>query len=189
MRIVFIGPPGAGKGTQSARLAKHLGLPHLSTGDILRKAIRDGTDLGLQVGPIMRQGKLVSDELMLGVVSERLDQEDCDNGYLLDGFPRTVPQAIAFDQLLADRGTAIDHVIELRVPDEELRSRLESRFRELESPRPDDRPEAIPKRLNVYHTETSPLLNFYTGHGQVLKTIDGTGTMDTVFQRIVAAVS
>ena len=189
MRIVFIGPPGAGKGTQCTRLANHLGLPHLSTGDILRSAISDGTALGQQVGPIMQQGKLVNDELMLGVVSERLAQPDCRDGYLLDGFPRTVPQANAFREHLASRNAGLDHVIELRVPDEELRDRLELRFRQMEDPRPDDRPEAIPRRLQIYHTETSPLLNFYAGLNGVLKTIDGTGTMDVVFARILAAVS
>jgi adenylate kinase len=188
MRIVFIGPPGAGKGTQSARLARHLRIPHLSTGDILRVAKKAGTDLGKIVGPIMDAGQLVGDDLMLGVVTERLSQKDCDNGYMLDGFPRTVPQASAFCQYLKDNQQSLDHVIELRVADVELRKRLELRFHHISDPRPDDRPESIPHRLQVYHTETEPLLSFYSKLDDVLKTIDGLGTMDTVFERILIAI-
>ncbi len=188
MRIVFIGPPGAGKGTQCQRLAAHLNLPHLSTGDILRSAIREGTKLGQVVGPIMEQGGLVSDDLMLGVVSERLMQPECANGYLLDGFPRTVPQAAAFRDYLASHGQQLDHVVELRVADEELEKRLELRFRQMEHPRPDDRPESVPNRLRLYHAETEPLLSFYAEQNDLLKTIDGTGSMETVFQRILATL-
>lgn len=188
MRIVFIGPPGAGKGTQSARLARYLKIPHLSTGDILRVAKRAGTDLGKIVGPIMDAGGLVGDELMLDVVSERLSFGDCNEGFLLDGFPRTVPQAASFCKHLEDQNQRLDHVIELRVADVELRKRLETRFRDLQDPRRDDHPDAIPHRLDVYHTETSPLLGFYSRLGGVLKTVDGLGSMDTVFERILLAI-
>lgn len=188
MRIVFIGPPGAGKGTQSARLARYLKIPHLSTGDILRAAKKAGTDLGKIVGPIMDAGGLVGDELMLDVVSERLLTADCRNGFLLDGFPRTVPQAAGFCKHLEGKSQRLDHVIELRVADVELRKRLETRFQDLKDPRPDDHPDAIPRRLNVYHNEISPLLGFYSRLGGVLKTIDGLGSMDTVFERILLAI-
>lgn len=188
MRIVFIGPPGAGKGTQCARLADHFQIPHLSTGDILRAAVASGSQLGQQVAPIMEQGGLVSDELMLGVVGERLQQADCANGYLLDGFPRTVPQATAFTRVLEGEQARLDHVIELRVADEELQQRLEMRFQQMDNPRPDDRPESIPNRLRVYHTATEPLLGYYAGLPDLLKTVDGHGPMDIVFHRIVAAI-
>jgi adenylate kinase len=184
MRIVFIGPPGAGKGTQSVRLARYLKIPHLSTGDILRAAKKAGTDLGKIVGPIMDSGGLVGDELML----ERLSSDDCANGFLLDGFPRTVPQAAGFCKHLEEKGQRLDHVIELRVADVELRKRLEARFQDLRDPRPDDHPDAIPRRLNVYHNETSPLLGFYSRLGGVLKTVDGLGSMDNVFERILLAI-
>jgi adenylate kinase len=188
MRVVFIGPPGAGKGTQCARLASHLAIPHLSTGDILRQAVQDETELGRRVGPIMEQGGLVSDDLMMGVVRERLARPDCANGYLLDGFPRTVPQAESLVEYLAAVGQQLDHVVELRVPDDELRRRLEQRFRQMEQPRPDDHPDAIPNRLEVYHSETAPLLDYYSRAAGVLKTVDGTGSMDDVFQRIIDAL-
>jgi adenylate kinase len=188
MRIVFIGPPGAGKGTQSARLARYLNIPHLSTGEILRSARKAGTDLGKIVGPIMDSGGLVGDELMLDVVAERLVADDCANGFLLDGFPRTVPQAKAFDQFLASKSMKIDHVIEMRVADVEIIKRLEARFRDLKDPRADDHPESIPRRLHVYHTETSPLLGYYSRRGGVLKKVDGLGTVDTVFDRILLAI-
>lgn len=188
MRIVFIGPPGAGKGTQSARLARYLGIPHLSTGEILRNAKKAGTDLGKIVGPIMDSGGLVGDELMLDVVAERLAADDCNAGFLLDGFPRTVPQAKAFDQFLASRSMQIDHVIELRVADVEIIKRLETRFRDMKDPRADDNPESIPRRLNVYHNETSPLLGYYARQGNVLKKVDGLGTVDTVFDRILLSI-
>ncbi len=189
MRIVFIGPPGAGKGTQAVRLADHLGIPHLSTGDILRSAKRAGTDLGKRVAPIMDAGGLVNDELMLGVVRERLAQDDCGGGFLLDGFPRTIPQATGLQQMLQQSAQQLDYVIELRVADDELKKRLERRFHEMENPRADDQPEAIPKRLAKYHSETAPLLDFYRGRDRLLKTIDGIGSIDEVFDRILAAIA
>ena len=189
MRIVFIGPPGAGKGTQAIRLAAHLNIPHLSTGDILRAAKQAGTELGKKVAPIMAAGGLVSDELMLGVVDERLAEGDCRNGYLLDGFPRTIPQAEAFAEMLSSQNSCLDCVIELRVDDDELKKRLELRFHQLDSPRPDDMPEAIPRRIEVYHRETKPLLEFYSQTDGLLKSIDGSGSIDDVFERIIGSIS
>ena len=190
MRIVFVGPPGAGKGTQSTRLARHLGVPHLSTGDILRAAKKDGTELGKIVGPIMDKGGLVSDDLIVEVVRERISQDDCKNGYLLDGFPRTLPQAEAYQACLDESGQTLDHVLELRVSDVELRKRLEQRLRNVANPRPDDSPSAIPHRLATYHSETQPVINFYSRirFDGVLKVIDGLGTMDDVFDRILIAL-
>lgn len=190
MRVVMIGPPGAGKGTQSIRLADHLEIPHLSTGDILRAAKRAGTEIGKIVGPIMDRGHLVSDELIVGVVRERIAGDDCHSGYVLDGFPRTLPQAMSYQVFLDDTAQAIDHVVELRVDDEELKSRLEARYHKLENPREDDKPEHIPRRLDIYHSDTRPLVDFYASQkfNGVLKRIDGIGTMDEVFQRILDAI-
>ncbi len=188
MRIVFIGPPGAGKGTQCARLTGFLGIPHLSTGEILRVAKQNETPLGRVVGPIMDSGELVSDDLMMGVISERLAHADCRDGYLLDGFPRTVPQAEALCVWIQATGQRLDHVIELRVDKDELRNRLSMRFRNLSNPRADDRPELIIQRLLVYQMETKPLVNFYAARDGLLKTINGIGTMDDVFHRILVAI-
>lgn len=188
MRIVFIGAPGAGKGTQATKLAEFLTIPHLSTGEILRAAKKAGTELGRLVAPIMASGGLVSDEMMLDVVKERLAADDCCNGYLLDGFPRTIPQAEAYQQFLTDRQEKLDHVIELSVGDEELTRRLESRYHQLEEPRPEDLPEAIPHRLQLYHSQTKPLLDFYRQFDGVVISIDGVGDVDDVFGRVIAAI-
>ena len=183
MLIVFIGPPGAGKGTQSQRLVDHLGILHLSTGEMLREAKRDQTDLGKVVGPIMDRGELIPDTLMIKVITERLDQPDCEKGCLLDGFPRTRVQAEALNELLGKQGRQVDAVIELRVEKKELERRLIARHDQLEDPRPEDRPEAIPRRLNLYFSQTEPLLDYYHDRG-VLISIDGMGTTDQVFDRI-----
>lgn len=183
MLIVFIGPPGAGKGTQSQRLVDHLGILHLSTGEMLREAKRDQTDLGKVVGPIMDRGELIPDTLMIKVITERLDQPDCEKGCLLDGFPRTRVQAEALNELLGKQGRQVDAVIELRVEKKELERRLIARHDQLEDPRPEDRPEAIPRRLNLYFSQTEPLLDYYQDRG-VLISIDGMGTTDQVFDRI-----
>ena len=162
MRVVMIGPPGAGKGTQSVRLAEYLEVPHLSTGELLRSAKNAGTELGKLVAPIMDVGGLVDDDLMVKLVKERLANEDCLDGFLLDGFPRTVPQAEAFQVFLEESEQAINHVVHMQVDDEETTKRLIARFKDLENPREDDRPEAIPVRLKAYHSETSPLIEFYS---------------------------
>ena len=179
MRIVFIGPPGVGKGTQAARLTEHLGILHLSTGDMLRQAAADKTPLGLQSQAFLLAGKLVPDEVMLNLVSERLAKADCAGGYLLDGFPRTLGQAEALDTLLARRQTPLSVVLELQVGVEELIRRLRARGRE------DDRPEVIRERLDQYARRTAPLSDCYRRQG-LLHTIDGGGTPDEVFRRIRA---
>jgi len=190
MRVVMIGPPGAGKGTQSIRLAVHLKIPHLSTGELLRAAKRKGTEIGKIVGPIMDAGNLVSDDLIVGVVKERINQEDCRNGYLLDGFPRTLPQAEAYQEHLRYINQSIDHVIEMRVDDDEIHKRLEARYHQLAKPREDDKPEAIPRRLAAYHSETRPLVDYYAApeFEGTLKVVDGIGSMDVVFQRILDSI-
>lgn len=188
MFLVFIGPPGAGKGTQAQRLVEHLRIPHLSTGDMLRSAVQQGTELGKQAGPVMAASQLVSDELMIGIVRERLAQSDCAPGCLLDGFPRTIAQAAALDKMFAETGRSLRAVLELRVPDAELRRRLLGRFHELKNPREDDRPEAVPARLETYRKQTQPVLDYYRDSG-LLATIDGLGSTDEVFQRILSAIS
>lgn len=188
MLLIFIGPPGAGKGTQSKRLCDRYRIPHLSTGDILRKAKAEGTELGKVVGPIMDSGGLVNDQLMIQVVDERLHQPDCRCGFLLDGFPRSLPQAEALDGLLASKHQKLNAVIELHVPREELQRRLVNRFAELANPRPEDRPEQICHRLDLYEKITAPLLRYYRGR-QLLLTVDGLGSTDQVFERIIGGLS
>jgi adenylate kinase len=181
MRIVFIGPPGGGKGTQSAQLIGHLKIPHLSTGDMLRKARAEKTPLGLESEQYIAAGKLVPDPLILGLIRQRLAAADCAQGYLLDGFPRTVGQAQALDAMLAESGTPLSAVLELRVDTEELVRRLSLRGRE------DDKPEVIRERLVQYAHQTEPVTDYYRGQG-LLHTIDGSGTPDEVFARIKALV-
>ncbi len=191
MRIIFIGPPGAGKGTQSVKLAEHLKIPHLSTGEILRSAKKAQTEIGKLVAPVMDAGGLVSDDLIFGVVKERLEQQNSTTGYLLDGFPRTIRQASDLNDYLTKNDQSLDHVIELRVADEIVQKRLVDRFQNLENPREDDRPEAIPRRLRVYHSQTQPILKFYSSKDfpNLLKVVDGVGTMDEVFQRILTQIA
>jgi adenylate kinase len=187
VRIVFIGPPGAGKGTQAKLLAERLGIAHLSTGDILRQASQSGTPLGKRVRPIIDAGGLVDDALMVQVVEERLAADDCRRGFLLDGFPRTIPQAQALDALL-ERGRApVDHVLELQVPDEQLIERLTLRFHRMANPRADDTIDAIPRRLELYHSQTAPLRDYYARQ-DLLARIDGVGSVPEVFERILAAI-
>lgn len=178
MRLVFIGPPGAGKGTQAERIVERYGLAHLSTGDMLRAARDAKTDVGVQADQFMSQGQLVPDEIILAIIRERLAQPDCEKGYLLDGFPRTIAQAEALDSMLQERGTPLDVVLELDVPEDELFRRLAGRGRA------DDQPEVIQQRLVAYRTQTAPLLDYYKKTG-LLKSVDGLGTVDEIFQRIV----
>jgi len=181
MRIVFIGPPGAGKGTQAQRLTAAYDIAHLSTGDMLRAAREAGSEIGRQADRYMSAGQLVPDEIILGIIRQRLEQDDCRNGYLLDGFPRTLPQAEALDRMLDQQGTPLDVVLELRVPEEELFRRLAGRGRA------DDNPEVIRQRLVAYREQTTPLLDYYGKRG-LLKSIDGLGTVDEVFERAKAVL-
>lgn len=177
MRIVFLGPPGVGKGTQAIRVAKELGLVHLSTGDMLRQAAAEKTPVGLQTEAFLSAGKLVPDEVMLDLVRERIEREDCRGGYVLDGFPRTLGQAQSLDEMLARRDTPLSAVVDLRVDVEELVRRMVARGRE------DDRPEVIRERLDQYNRQTAPLSDYYRGQG-LLHVVDGGGTPDAVFGRI-----
>ena len=186
MRLILLGPPGSGKGTQGHRLHAEYGIPEISTGDILRAAVRDGTPLGMQAKQYMDRGALVPDEVMIGIVRERLSQADAQAGFILDGFPRTVPQAEALDRMLSESGQPIDHVIGIEVPEDELVKRLSGR-REIEG-RQDDSDEAIQHRLEVYHKETSPLIDYYRQTG-CLRSIPGVGTIDDIYQRITATLS
>ena len=177
MFIVFIGPPGAGKGTQAQQLVDLLQIPHVSTGDMLRQAISEGSELGEQASAYMQAGELVPDELILKIIGERLDDPKMSGGCLFDGFPRNVEQARALDELLEGRNTPLDLVLELQVDDEELKRRLLARKR------PDDTPDTIAQRLEVYRNQTSPVLQYYSERG-LLATVDGSGTPDEVFARI-----
>ena len=181
MRIVFMGPPGVGKGTQASRLVKYLGILHLSTGEMLRRAVAEGTEIGQVSQQYLAAGRLVPDSLMMALVNERLVRTDCEKGYLLDGFPRTLVQAQALDGLLARRGTPLSAVIELQVDDDELMRRLLSRGRE------DDRPEVIRERLVQYNRQTAPLADYYKQRG-LHYGIEGMGTPDEVFRRIQTLV-
>jgi adenylate kinase len=186
MRLILLGPPGAGKGTQAKILVDAYGIPQLSTGDILRAAIADKTPLGLEAKAIMDRGDLVSDTIVNGIVSNRLDAEDCKPGFILDGFPRTTPQAQALDQMLVDKGTKLDAVIELTADAEELVRRVIQRSKD--SNRPDDNPEVIRKRLDVYQSSTAPLVDYYSAQGLV-KTVDGMAPVEEVTAAIKAAIT
>lgn len=178
-RLVILGKQGAGKGTQCALLVEHYGIPHVSTGDMLRAAVAAGTELGLKAKAVMDAGDLVSDELILGIVRERLAESDAAKGFLLDGFPRTEAQADGLFELLSP-GT-VDLAINLDVPDEVVTQRMLERGRE------DDTPEAIARRLELYEAETAPLLSYFEGRGRLV-TVDGLGTEDEVQARIRAAI-
>ena len=183
MNIILFGAPGAGKGTQAKRLVESRGLVQLSTGDMLRAAIDAGTELGLRAKEIMDRGDLVSDEIILGMIAERMDSPDCANGVILDGFPRTVAQAEGLDAMLEQRGLALDHVIEISVDEDALFARIENRAAETGGSRADDNAETLRKRLAVYHENTAPLLPYYDGKG-LLKTVDGMNSIDEVGQAI-----
>ncbi len=187
MNIVLFGPPGAGKGTQAEILKTDLGLAHLSTGDMLRAAVAAETELGLQAKAIMEEGKLVPDEVITGVVADRIEEPDCAAGFILDGFPRTVPQAEALDTMLSKKGKALDAVVEVRVPDEVLISRIEKRAAETGGERADDNAETMKRRLAVYHEQTAPVLPYYERKG-LLHVIDGDRPIEEVTAAIKAAL-
>jgi adenylate kinase len=183
VNLVLFGPPGAGKGTQSKILTETRGLPQLSTGDMLRAAIAAGTPLGLACKALMDKGALVPDETVIGIIAERYDQPDCANGAVFDGFPRTIAQAVALDKMLAERGRKIDLVLELKVDDAVLLSRVESRIAAGGPLRADDNPETLKKRLEVYYQSTAPVLGFYRTQGKV-KTLDGMRPIPEVTKQI-----
>ncbi|MBI1248183.1 adenylate kinase [bacterium] len=181
MRIIFLGPPGVGKGTQSDKLVEFWNIPHISTGEMLREAIRNKTEFGLKVAAQMEGGRLAADEIVVKMVRERLAQADCHNGYLLDGFPRTLPQAASLDLGLAVDDEKVDAVLNLTVDEEELFRRLLARAKKED--RGDDNEETIRNRMKVYDDMTSPLIAYYEEQG-VLHKIDGIGSIDEVFDRI-----
>ena len=209
MKIIMLGAPGAGKGTQAKKIAAKYGIPHISTGDIFRANIKNGTELGKKAKTYMDQGLLVPDELTCDLVMDRIQQDDCKNGYVLDGFPRTIPQAEALDKALTDLGEKMDYAIDVDVPDENIVRRMSGRracvgcgatYHLEYAPtkaegicdvcgkelilRDDDKPETVTNRLNVYHEQTQPLIDYYTKAG-ILKTVDGTADIEDVFQAIV----
>lgn len=213
MKIIMLGAPGAGKGTQAKMIAEKYGIPHVSTGDIFRANIKNGTQLGMEAKQYMDQGLLVPDELTVKILLDRVANEDCKNGYVLDGFPRTIPQAEVLDKALAELGDKIDYAIDVDVPDENIVKRMGGRRaciscgatyhiehvppktegicdtcgQELVL-RDDDKPETVQNRLNVYHEQTQPLIEFYNAKG-VLKTVDGTMDMKDVFEAIVSILT
>lgn len=205
MKIVMLGAPGAGKGTQAIKIAEKYGIPHISTGDIFRANIKNGTPLGMQAKSYMDKGELVPDEVTIGMLLDRISQEDCKEGYVLDGFPRTIPQAESLTKALAERAEKIDYAIDVEVPDEVIVNRMSGRRAcvkcgatyhivyaapakegvcdkcgEALVLRSDDAPETVKGRLNVYHEQTQPLIAYYTEQG-VLREVDGTKPLEEVF--------
>ena len=209
MKIIMLGAPGAGKGTQAKKIAEKYSIPHISTGDIFRANIKNGTELGMKAKTFMDQGLLVPDELVVDLVVDRVQQDDCANGYVLDGFPRTIPQAEALDNALSALGQKMDYAINVEVPDENIVNRMGGRracvgcgatYHLVYAPtkvenvcdncqgelilREDDKPETVQKRLNVYHEQTQPLIDYYTGK-EIMVEVDGTIDINDVFQSIV----
>ncbi len=214
MNIILLGPPGAGKGTQAKFLEDRFRIIQLSTGDMLRAAVASGSALGQQAKAIMNAGKLVSDSLVIQMISERIDQPDCQNGFILDGFPRTVPQAEALDRMLADKGLRLDHVIEMKVDDEALVDRITGRYSCAKcgagyhdlfqipkvagccdscggtafKRRADDNAETVKTRLAQYHAQTAPILPYYQDRG-ILKAVDGMAAIDDVTRQLEALLA
>ena len=209
MKIIMLGAPGAGKGTQAKMIAEKYGIPHISTGDIFRANIKNATELGMEAKKYMDEGKLVPDELTVKILLDRVAQDDCSNGYVLDGFPRTIPQAEVLKEALTKINDKIDYAVDVNVPDENIVNRMSGRraclacgatYHIVHIPpkqegicdkcgaelvlRDDDKPETVLKRLKVYHDQTQPLIDYYTNEG-ILRTVDGTQDMQVVFDRIV----
>lgn len=187
MRLIFLGPPGAGKGTQAKLLTERFGIPQLSTGDMLRAAVAEESAVGKRAKAVMDAGQLVSDEIVNEIVSDRIDADDCANGFILDGYPRTVPQAVALGQMLESKGLKLDAVIELKVDEAALLRRIENRVAETLAAggkvRSDDNPESVKKRLVEYREKTAPLSQHYAKTGQ-LRTLDGMAPVETVTRQI-----
>lgn len=208
MKLIMLGAPGAGKGTQAKQIAEKYGIPHISTGDIFRANIKENTELGKKAKTYMDQGLLVPDELVVDLVVDRLEKEDAKKGYVLDGFPRTIPQADELDKALSAKGEKVDYAIDIEVPDSAIVERMSGRrscsqcgasYHVVFNPaktegvcdlcggaliqRDDDKPETVKKRLSVYHEQTQPLIDYYAGH-HILKEVDGTMSMDEVFDAI-----
>jgi adenylate kinase len=205
MRMILVGPPGAGKGTQAARLVDRFRIPHISSGDMLRAAVKEGTALGRQADGFMKSGKLVPDDCVIGMILERIEKPDCAGGFMLDGFPRTVPQAEALDRALATASRSLDAVLLLEVPDQLILDRITGRRSDprtgriyhvtFDPPPPgvevvqraDDTPEAVSTRLAKYHADTAPIIPYYTAKG-VLRRADGVGDPDRVSERAIAVL-
>ena len=209
MKIIMLGAPGAGKGTQAKKIAEKYSIPHISTGDIFRANIKNNTELGKKAKTYMDKGELVPDELVVDLIMDRFKQPDCENGYVLDGFPRTIPQAESLTKALSERGEAVDYAVNVDVPDENIINRMSGRraclncgatYHIVYNPskkegicdtcgqqlvlRDDDKPETVKKRLSVYHDQTQPLIDYYKNEG-ILAEVDGTKDMEEVFQDIV----
>lgn len=212
MKIIMLGAPGAGKGTQAKKIASKYGIPHISTGDIFRANIKNGTELGTKAKVFMDQGLLVPDELVVDLIMDRFQEADCQNGYVLDGFPRTIPQAKALDDALAKNNDAMEYAIDVDVPDENIINRMSGRracvgcggtYHLVTIPpktegicdtcggelilREDDKPETVQNRLKVYHDQTQPLIDYYQGKG-ILKTVDGTKSPEAVLEDIISII-
>jgi adenylate kinase len=189
MRLILLGPPGAGKGTQALRLVEKYGIPQLSTGDMLRAAVAAKSRVGLKAKAVMDAGELVSDEIVNAIVADRIDQKDCANGFILDGYPRTLAQADAVGEMLKERGLALDVVIELVVDDKALVGRIAKRAEETKAAgkpvRKDDDPAVFPERLREYYKKTAPLIGYYYAQG-LLKQLDGMASIDDVTEEIEA---
>jgi adenylate kinase len=192
MRLVLLGPPGAGKGTQAMRIVSRLAIPQLSTGDMLREAVASGTASGLRVKHIMDRGELVPDDVVVSVIASRIDHSDAANGFILDGFPRTLTQAQALDQELAARGIKLDAVLELEVEEDALLDRIRGRAEEAankgEPVRGDDNPEVFKTRLDVYRAQTAPVTEYYRSQG-LLSIVDGLQPIDVVTEELAAALA